>query len=155
MTMAIKRRTPSRGRPIDAAVAAPHPRAEPLLIPISVGELIDKITILAIKSERITEAAKRENVNSELRLLLEARDRHGLRDPALDALAAELKHINEKMWDIEDEIRDCERRQDFGPRFVELARAVYRSNDERARIKREINELSGSRIVEEKSYRDY
>ena len=124
-------------------------------MPVAVGELIDKITILEIKSERITDPAKLRNIRSELRLLVEVRDTHVAPGQTISSLSGELKKVNEQLWDIEDEIRECERRRDFGARFVELARSVYQSNDLRSRLKREINEASGSRIVEEKSYAPY
>jgi hypothetical protein len=153
-TIGRGRKTSARRLRTGSAIDAP-PRAEPLFVPVAVGELIDKITILQIKTGRIADPLRLTNVTSELQLLLDVRDRRVGRSPALDRLAAELKEVNQRLWDIEDRIRDCERRRDFGPRFVELARAVYRNNDERARLKREINDLSGSAIVEEKSYRDY
>lgn len=124
-------------------------------VPISWGELLDKISILEIKAERIAASDKLANVRRELARLVAIRD-HGLpTDPLLDAAASELREVNLALWDIEDEIRDCERRQDFGPRFVELARSVYRSNDRRAAIKQRINQAAGSDIVEEKSYTEY
>lgn len=121
-------------------------------VPIATGELIDKITILEIKVARFTDVAKRANVLDELTSLCQRRDAALSEDPVLEALAARLKAINERIWDLEDEIRECERRQDFGPAFVALARSIYRTNDERAAIKREINVASGSRLIEEKSY---
>jgi hypothetical protein len=126
-----------------------------LLIPAAVGELIDKITILEIKSERIADPAKLRNIRAELRLLVGVRDTHVAHGTAMNDLSAQLKKVNEELWDIEDEIRECERRRDFGARFVELARSVYQSNDRRSRLKREINEASGSPIIEEKSYAPY
>ena len=124
-------------------------------VPISPGELIDKITILEIKSERMTDPRKLENVRLELRLLQEtwAASHYGNADIAADRQA--LKQINEKLWVIEDEIRAKERDRAFDARFIELARAVYFTNDERAAIKRRINDALGSAIVEEKSYADY
>jgi hypothetical protein len=124
-----------------------------LLAPISAGELIDKITILRIKAERIA-AEKQPNVRHELQLLedLAARELAGVN---LGALTAELTAINAGLWDIEDGKRDCERRGDFGPPFVALARSVYIENDRRAAVKRRINEAAGSDIVEEKSYTPY
>lgn len=123
--------------------------------PVSYGELIDKITILEIKSERIADAAKLANVRDELQLL----DALWARDPAaqtdISAERAELKRINGALWEIEDEIRLKERDQAFDARFIELARAVYHTNDERAAVKRAINLKLGSRLVEEKSYQDY
>jgi hypothetical protein len=129
-----------------------------LTVPISPGELLDKISILEIKSERIAEqldgAAKLANVRHELAVLCKVR---GMLSPsqALADLAFELKSVNEALWDVEDALRDCERRLKFGPHFVELARSVYRHNDRRAAIKRQINELLGSRLVEEKAYVAY
>ena len=126
----------------------------PILAPISAGELVDKITILRVKAERI-DAAKAPNVLKELRLL-EALAAEALPDtPELAALFAELTGVNAALWDIEDGKRDCERRQDFGDEFVRLARAVYLENDRRAAIKRAINDATGSDLVEEKSYQPY
>ncbi len=122
-----------------------------LLIPGSMGELFDKITILEIKAERIADPAKLKNVNHELALLQALAGGRGSVSGHAE-LVAELKTVNEALWDIEDRIRDCEREKDFGPRFVALARAVYQTNDKRAHIKKQINVLSGSDIVEEKSY---
>ena len=127
----------------------------PILAPISAGELLDKITILRVKAERIGDPAKRANVVKE-RGLLEALAAEVLpRSPAIATLTAELTAVNAALWDIEDGKRDCERRQDFGADFVRLARAVYLENDRRAAIKRAINEETGSELVEEKSYRSY
>lgn len=123
-------------------------------IPISVGELIDKITILQIKSERIVEEAKLRNVRAELETLLQLQQ-HGVpTHPDLPTLTAELKQINEQMWDIEDAIRQCEHAGDFGEKFVDLARSVYKTNGKRSDVKRRINDLLGSTLVEEKSYAD-
>ena len=137
------------------AKAGDEPTTGAVLVPIAVGELIDKITILEIKAERIGDPAKQQNVLSELRMLAGVRDAQFARNNDIDRLAHELKQVNESLWEIEDEIRECERRRDFGPRFVELARAVYQRNDLRSQVKRKINEVSGSRIVEEKSYAPY
>ena len=125
-----------------------------ILVPISVGELMDKITILEIKSERIKNPSQLENIVHELEALRAVRLRD-IERAMLDKLSAELKRVNAKLWDVEDAIRDCEARGDFGDRFVELARAIYRLNDERARLKRVINLASGSRLFEEKSYRSF
>jgi hypothetical protein len=124
-------------------------------VPISPGELIDKITILQIKSERISDAAKLSNVRTELNLLEATWRDSGHATQLIAAEWAALKSINEKLWVIEDEIRDQERARTFEARFIELARAVYVTNDERARIKRSINTKLGSRIIEEKSYAAY
>jgi hypothetical protein len=127
----------------------------PILAPISAGELIDKITILRVKVERIGDPAKEANVRKELALLEATAARELAASAALDALTADLQAVNAALWDIEDGKRDCERRQDFGPAFVALARRVYIDNDRRAALKRAINEVAGSEIVEEKSYRPY
>jgi Family of unknown function (DUF6165) len=121
--------------------------------PIAVGELIDKITILEIKAERIADNAKRRNVANELTQLNEIKREAGLDTPEMAAYARDLKQINMALWDIEDQIRELETRKDFGARFIELARSVYQSNDGRARTKHAINAAFGSDIVEEKSYR--
>jgi hypothetical protein len=123
-----------------------------LCVEVSAGELIDKITILQIKSERIADPAKLANVRRELAVLAAVRDREVAPSAELAGLADELRQLNEALWQVEDDIRDCERRQDFGPRFVELARSVYRHNDRRSALKRRINDLLGSRLIEEKSY---
>ena len=126
-----------------------------LQVEVSPGELIDKITILEIKAERIGDPDKLANVHHELRSLTATRKKALDRSPELDEFTAELRRINERLWEIEDDIRDCERKRDFGERFIELARAVYRTNDRRAAAKRSINELLGSELVEEKDYADY
>ncbi len=126
-----------------------------LLIPVSWGELLDKITILEIKSERMTDDVKLANVRSELELLQGVRDRQGAGPDGLAQLVAELHEVNGRLWEIEDAIRDCERDQDFGERFIELARSVYFTNDRRADLKYRINRLIGSPVVEEKSYAPY
>jgi len=134
----------------------PQPTDTPTIaIEISPGELIDKITILEIKFERIADAAKLANVRYELGLLSAARAGLLVDSAELDRLERELKSVNEKLWEIEDDIRACEAAGDFGPNFVTLARAVYRTNDRRAALKREIGALFGSKLVEEKSYREY
>lgn len=124
-------------------------------VPISVGELVDKVTILEIKSEKIPDAGKRANIRRELDALASVLKPLLAATPALAHLKAELRTINETLWRIEDDIRDCERRRDFGPSFVELARSVYQTNDRRAATKRKIDELTGSELVEEKSYAPY
>lgn len=125
-----------------------------ILVPISVGELMDKISILEIKSERIANAAQRANVRREL-VALRAVDLGRVDRAMLARCHAELKRVNAELWDVEDAIRECDARGDFGSTFVELARSVYRLNDTRARIKKEINLASGSRLVEEKSYKSF
>jgi len=126
-----------------------------ILIPISPGELLDKITILQIKSERIADPAKVTNVRTELEMLDKVWRQAVDEDDEIAALTAELKSINEALWEIEDDIRDEERNSRFGERFIELARAVYVTNDERANAKKKVNLHLNSSIVEEKSYQDY
>ncbi|MDQ0456177.1 DUF6165 family protein [Rhizobium paknamense] len=123
-------------------------------VPVSWGELIDKITILQIKVERIADAGKRANVERELALLTE-RLQPVAAHPGVGAVMGDLKAVNTALWEIEDDIRDCEREGDFGSRFVELARSVYITNDRRAELKRQINVELGSGIIEEKSYKPY
>ena len=125
---------------------------EEILVPVAPGELIDKITILRLKAERIADAEKLRNVAHELALLAGLAARALPATPALVALEAELQEINAGLWDVEDAIRAADARGDFGPDFVALAQAVYRMNDRRAAAKRRINLLLGSAIVEEKSY---
>jgi Family of unknown function (DUF6165) len=124
----------------------------PLLVPISVGELFDKISILELKAEVIADPARLAHVMRELALLDAVRDRDVAASPELAALYAELAAVNRLLWRIEDDLRRIEQTGRFGDRFIELARSVYRENDRRAALKRQINELTGSEIVEEKSY---
>ncbi|MFQ6004240.1 MAG: DUF6165 family protein [Woeseia sp.] len=126
-----------------------------ILVPISPGELLDKITILEIKSERIEDPQKVANVRHELGLLGKVWSESVDQDEVIADLHRQLKVINEELWEIEDDIRDEERHDRFGDRFVELARAVYVTNDKRAGAKKEVNLHLGSEIVEEKSYKDY
>ena len=129
-------------------------RAAPRMIatPCSLGELLDKITILRIKAERIGEADKLANIRRELALLERLAQEDGASGPPIDLLTDKLAAVNARLWSIEDAIRTCERDEDFGPRFVALARSVYCENDTRAAIKRAINTLANSALVEEKSY---
>jgi hypothetical protein len=124
-------------------------------VPISPGELLDKITILRIKSQRMTDPAKVANVRLELRALEETWSASECARIDIAADVAALLAVNERLWVIEDDIRDKERAQAFDAEFIRLARAVYFENDERAAIKRRINTALGSGIVEEKSYRNY
>lgn len=126
-----------------------------ITVDISPGELLDKISILEIKSARITDAGKLENVRYELALLRKTWDNSVDATDPLKKFESELRTVNESLWDIEDAIRVCEANQDFGPRFVELARSVYTTNDRRAEIKRQVNTMLGSSIIEEKSYSKY
>lgn len=125
---------------------------EEILVPVAPGELIDKITILRLKSARIADPGKLANVRHELRILEELAARAVPQVAGIGVLEAELQAINAALWDIEDEIRAADARGDFGEAFVALAQAVYRTNDRRAEVKRAINLALGSAIVEEKSY---
>ena len=124
-------------------------------VPVSFGELIDKITILEIKSKQITDEAKLANVHNELNLLNATWANHHASQIDIAHERARLLAVNEALWDIEDRIRLKEKAQAFDAEFIELARAVYFQNDERAAVKREINLKLGSQLVEEKSYQDY
>jgi hypothetical protein len=125
-----------------------------LTIEVAPGELIDRLSILEIKLERIRDTAKLKNVRHEYEVTLA--ERRKLNDsPELERLAAELKDVNKRIWDIEDNIRDLERVGAFGDKFIAVARSVYQTNDRRAEIKRAINELLDSKLVEEKSYAPY
>lgn len=126
-----------------------------ILVPISPGELLDKITILRIKSARMTDETKLRNVRVELEALERTWRDSGSAIPEVAADEAALQRVNEELWDIEDRVRDKERAQEFDAVFIELARAVYVTNDERARLKKNINVALGSRLVEEKSYQPY
>jgi hypothetical protein len=126
-----------------------------ILVPISPGELLDKITILRIKAARMKDPHKVANVKHELALLEKTWKDSGAASIDLGTEEARLTQVNELLWAVEDDIRDEERAQRFGEKFIELARAVYVTNDERAAIKKRINTLLGSTIVEEKSYQQY
>lgn len=127
----------------------------PILLEVGPGEMIDKITILQIKSERISDPGKLKNIRHELAVLEKARMENIEASDPLTALEAALKSVNEKLWVIEDDIRQCEADKDFGDRFIALARSVYKENDLRAKLKKDINILAGSSIVEEKSYTSF
>ena len=124
-------------------------------VPVSPGEVLDKMTILEIKSERISDPEKVANVKIELALLQQIWAESVSEDSLIKDLHVSLKEINETLWDIEDDIRDKERAREFDERFIELARSVYFTNDRRSKIKKELNLHLGSAIVEEKSYQDY
>ncbi|GHC06488.1 DUF6165 family protein [Thermomonas carbonis] len=126
-----------------------------ILVPVSFGELLDKIAILQIKSERMNDPAKLANVRNELSALDTTWAAHPASQQDISALRADLKAVNERLWVIEDDIRVQEKAQAFDAEFVRLARAVYFENDIRARIKKDINLALGSSYVEEKSYQDY
>lgn len=123
-----------------------------LLVPLSPGELVDRLSILEIKAERIPAGPKRSNVQAELERLRPIAAAGIADDPVVARVRYELRAVNERLWDIEDEIRACDGRGEFGPGFIALARAVHQNNDQRARLKRELNEHLGSALVEEKSY---
>ena len=126
-----------------------------ILVPISPGELLDKITILRIKRVRILDAGKLANVKLELALLEQTWRECGGATQEVTLEERALQNVNERLWDIEDRIRDKEAKQSFDRDFIELARSVYVANDERAAIKRRINTQLGSRLIEEKSYKQY
>ena len=126
-----------------------------ILTEISLGEFLDKLTILQIKAERITDAAKLQNITGELRML-ETRWHEAQRNAAdIAPELAELRHVNETLWDIEDGLRGKEAKQEFDAEFIALARSVYVNNDRRAALKNSINHKLGSALIEEKSYSDY
>ena len=126
-----------------------------LQVPVSVGEVLDKITILQIKLAHISDAAKRANIHNELDALLPLVVGDAFTTDQMQALMAELKSVNEALWDIEDDIREKEAAKSFDAEFIRLARAVYITNDKRAEIKKQINLATGSALVEEKSYESY
>jgi len=128
---------------------------ENIQVPVSPGEVLDKITILEIKSERIRDQAKLVNVRKELELLSDTWSLSITEDETIRLLKARLKEVNEALWEIEDDIRDKERASEFDSEFIKLARAVYVTNDKRSEIKKELNLHLGSQIVEEKSYQAY
>jgi hypothetical protein len=124
-------------------------------VPISPGELVDKITILEIKKEFIDDINKLKNINHEYDLLMQIYSKDISKTDGVDSLKSNLKNINLSLWKIEDDIRDCERDKIFNERFVQLARDVYFTNDKRSKVKLEINLLLNSTLLEEKSYKDY
>ena len=126
-----------------------------LQVPVSVGEVLDKITILQIKLVHISDAAKRANIQNELDALLPLVAGDAFTTDQMQALMAELKSVNKALWDIEDDIREKEAAKSFDAEFIRLARAVYITNDKRAEIKKQINLATGSALVEEKSYEAY
>jgi hypothetical protein len=130
-------------------------QAPAIMIEVSPGELLDKLSILEIKSERIDDPEKLRNVQFELDLLTKTLGDRFAENEQMAGYIKDLKSVNEQLWDIEDDIRACEARKDFGETFIQLARSVYQTNDRRADIKKAINSLCGSSIVEEKSYVRY
>ena len=123
--------------------------------PMSVGELLDKLTILEIKAEKIKDLGKLKNINYELKLLQQTWLETGLSHAKTEALKDDLKIVNLKLWKIEDDIRIKEKNRQFDEEFIQLARSVYYQNDDRAQVKKAINILTGSDLVEEKSYQSY
>lgn len=128
---------------------------ENIFVSVSPGELLDKITILEIKSERMAEPDKLVNVRTELALLRDAWAGSVREDETVDSLHTQLKKVNETLWEIEDDIRAKERAGEFDQGFIELARSVYLTNDRRSQIKKKLNLFLGSLLVEEKSYQAY
>jgi len=126
-----------------------------LYIQSSVGELIDKITILEIKLEKITDKDKLYNIKCEYDALMSVYNNEVVESPEILDLQNQLKKTNSEIWDIEDNIRNCEREGSFGQEFIDIARSVYKTNDKRANLKKEINVLLNSNIIEEKSYNPY
>lgn len=132
-----------------------HNTTHTLLIPTSVGDLLDKLTILEIKEQRITDAVKLQNVHKEQSALLAIVEQSLKLDSIVRETMEALRQVNLRLWEVEDALRECEARQQFDERFVSLARSVYINNDERATLKKKINELTGSQLIEEKSYARY
>ena len=126
-----------------------------ILVPISVGELIDKISILKIKKKKITNKNKQKNIIKELKFLEKIYKSNIKKNKKLDRCEKQLIKINKILWEIEDKIRNCESKRDFKEVFIKLARSVYINNDKRSKIKREINTITGSNLIEEKSYKSY
>ena len=126
-----------------------------ILVEVSVGELLDKISILEIKKEKIKDATKLKFINSEYNILKEQLNRNIKTDEKLDKLFKSLKEINAKLWVIENDKRMCEKNSDFGEKFIKLSRNVHFSNDDRSKIKLEINNHTGSKIKEVKQYTEY
>ncbi len=132
-----------------------QPQSKPIFIEVGPGEMIDKITILVIKSERMTAPDKLKNVRHELAVLQQAKIDNIAPSGDLESLEEQLKSVNEALWEIEDDIRQCEADKDFSEKFVALARSVYIENDKRAELKKQINLLVGTSIIEEKSYTQF
>ena len=122
--------------------------------PISLGELVDKISILMIKKKNISDTIKLQHVNKELEFLQKTLKKY-ISEEEINEFLLKLVNINSKLWDIEDDIRECERKKLFDQTFIDLARSVYFTNDERAKVKNDINKTFGSELVEVKSYEEY
>ena len=130
-------------------------KKEDITIPVSSGELIDKISILKIKRKKIINKSKLENINHELSLLNKIYKNNFEKNKKILLYEKKLIKINKKLWDVEDKIRLLESKKNFNQKFIDLARAVYINNDQRSEIKKKINELTGSYLIEEKSYKSY
>ena len=130
-------------------------KSKKILSEISAGELIDKISILEIKLEKIKNKANQDEINKEYNILKEVQNSSIEMTEKLKTLLKEIKEVNLNLWNIEDKLRICEKNKDFGQTFIELARGVYLNNDKRSKIKSKINEVSGSNIKEIKQYVDY
>ena len=130
-------------------------KSKKILSEISTGELIDKISILEIKLEKIKNKASQDEINKEYNILKEVKNSSIEMTEKLKTLLKEIKEVNLNLWNIEDKLRICEKNKDFGQNFIELARSVYLNNDKRSKIKSKINEVSGSNIKEIKQYVDY
>tara|TARA_Y100000590_G_scaffold416896_1_gene516082 strand:- start:333 stop:734 length:402 start_codon:yes stop_codon:yes gene_type:complete len=130
-------------------------KSKKILSEISAGELIDKISILEIKLDKIKSKSSLDEINKEYKILKEARDVNINMAGKITQLSKEIKNVNLSLWDIEDKIRICEKNKNFGKEFIELSRSVYLNNDKRAKIKSDINEILGSNIKEIKQYSDY
>ena len=130
-------------------------KSKKILSEISAGELLDKISILEIKLDKIKSKDKQEEISKEYKILKKAQDLNIETTEKIKQLFREIKEVNLSLWDIENGIRICEKKKDFGKKFTELSRAVYFNNDKRAKIKSEINEILGSNIKEIKQYADY
>ena len=145
----------ARLRPGMATRSASEVNNAPVFAPLSPGELFDRLSILEIKRQRISDRAKLKNVCREWELLREKKEAVAAGSARLEGIYAELGEVNRRLWEIEDAIRECEAGGDFGSKFVELARSVYRVNDERTALKRRVNEAVGSELIEEKEYPAY
>ena len=130
-------------------------KSKKILSEISAGDLLDKISILEIKLEKIKDKASQEEINKEYKILKEVQNSNVEITEKLKTLLKEIKEVNLNLWNIEDKLRICEKNKDFGQNFIELARSVYLNNDKRSKIKSKINEVSGSNIKEIKQYVDY
>ncbi len=130
-------------------------KKEDIIIPVSSGELVDKISILKIKRRKIVNKSKLQNINKELFLLNKIYKNNFQKNKKILLYEKKLIKINKKLWDIEDKIRFHESKKNFNQKFINLARAVYLNNDERSKIKKKINKLTGSHLIEEKSYKSY